>query len=51
MSRLSLTAYRAGERADQLLSRSVEGLTRSAAQKLLEQGRVTTPEGRTLKKN
>ena len=51
MSRLSLTADRAGERADQLLSRSVEGLTRSAAQKLLEQGRVTTPEGRTLKKN
>ena len=51
MSRLSLTADRAGERSDQLLSRSVEGLTRSAAQKLLEQGRVTTPEGRTLKKN
>ena len=51
MSHLTLTADRAGERADQLLSRSVENLTRSAAQKLLEQGRVTTPEGRTLKKN
>lgn len=51
MSRLTLTADRPGERADQLLSRSVEGLTRSAAQKLLEQGRVTDSHGRALKKN
>lgn len=45
-----LTADTAGERADQLLSRCVEGLTRSAAQKLLEQGRVCC-EGRSVKKN
>jgi 23S rRNA pseudouridine1911/1915/1917 synthase len=51
MSRLTLTADREGERADQFLSRSVENLTRSAAQKLLEQGKVTTAEGRPLKKN
>jgi 23S rRNA pseudouridine1911/1915/1917 synthase len=51
MSRLTLTADREGERADQFLSRSVENLTRSAAQKLLEQGKVTTGEGRPLKKN
>ena len=51
MSRLSLTAERPGERADQLLSRGVEGLTRSAAQKLLEQGLVTDSNGRALKKN
>lgn len=51
MSPLRLTAERSGERADQLLSRSIEGLTRSAAQKLLEQGRVTHPDGRAVKKN
>lgn len=51
MSRLTLTADRSGERADQLLSRGVEGLTRSAAQKLLEQGLVTDANGRALKKN
>ena len=51
MSHLTLTADRAGERADQFLSRSVENLTRSATQKLLEQGKVTTGEGRPLKKN
>lgn len=51
MSRLTLTADRPGERADQLLSRGVEGLTRSAAQKLLEQGLVTDSNGRALKKN
>ena len=51
MSRLTLTADRPGERADQLLSRGVEGLTRSAAQKLLEQGIVTDSNGRALKKN
>ena len=41
MTLLTLTADQAGERADQFLARSVEGLTRSAAQKLLEQGAVT----------
>lgn len=50
MTQLTLTADRAGERADQFLARSVEGLTRSAAQKLLEQGAVTS-EGGALKKN
>ena len=50
MTRLTLTADQAGERADQFLARSVEGLTRSTAQKLLEQGAVTAG-GRALKKN
>lgn len=50
MTTLTLTADQAGERADQFLARSVEGLTRSAAQKLLEQGAVTAG-GRALKKN
>ena len=50
MTRLTLTADQAGERADQFLARSVEGLTRSAAQKLLEQGAVTAG-GKALKKN
>ncbi len=50
MPRLTLRADRSGERADQLLSRQVEGLTRSAAQRLLEQGRVTC-RGAVLKKN
>ena len=44
-----LTADTSGERADQFLSRSVEGLTRSAAQRLLEQGLVTSG-GLPLKK-
>ena len=38
MPRLTLRADRSGERADQLLARQIEGLTRSAAQRLLEQG-------------
>lgn len=46
----TITADRPGERADQLLTRAIEGLTRSAAQKLLEEGRVTA-NGKTLKKN
>ena len=50
MTLLTLTADQTGERADQFLARSVEGLTRSAAQKLLEQGAVTAG-GRALKKN
>ena len=36
MTPIRLTADRAGERLDQFLARSVEGLTRSAAQRLLE---------------
>jgi 23S rRNA pseudouridine1911/1915/1917 synthase len=47
---LSLTADKTGERADQFLARSVEGLTRSAAQRLLEEGRLTK-EGKPLRKN
>ena len=35
MTPIRLTADRAGERLDQFLARSVEGLTRSAAQRLL----------------
>jgi 23S rRNA pseudouridine1911/1915/1917 synthase len=50
MARLTLTADQAEERADQLLCRQVEQLTRAAAQKLLEQGRVTQ-DGKPLKKN
>ena len=38
---MTLTADRAGERLDAFLSRSVPDLTRSAAQRLLEEGRVT----------
>ena len=50
MAKLTLTADRAGERADALLSRLVPGLTRSAAQKLLERGAVTSG-GRPVRKN
>jgi len=50
METLTLTADRAGERADAFLSRSVPGLTRSAAQRLLEEGAATLG-GRPLKKN
>ncbi len=47
---LDLTADLPGERADSFLARAAEGLTRSAAQRLLEEGRVTC-EGRAVKKN
>ena len=50
MTDLRLTADRDGERLDQFLSRSVEGLTRSAAQRLLAEGAVTCT-GRAVKKN
>ena len=36
-----ITAKESGDRIDALLARSVEGLTRSAAQQLLEDGFVT----------
>ena len=41
MDRLTLTADREGERLDAFLARTVPGLTRSAAQRLLEAGAVT----------
>ncbi len=50
MTSLNLTADKTGERVDQLLSRSVEGLTRSAAQRLLDDGAVTLG-GAPVKKN
>ena len=45
-----LTADRTGERADAAVARLCPELTRSAAQKLLEEGRVTC-RGKALKKN
>ena len=50
MSQLTLTVEQAGQRADQFLAQSVESLTRSGAQKLLEQGLVTV-NGKPAKKN
>ena len=50
MSQLTLTVEQAGQRADQFLAQSVESLTRSGAQKLLEQGLVTV-NGKSAKKN
>ena len=45
-----LTADIPGERLDAFLARCAEGLTRSAAQKLIEEGSVKR-NGRTRKKN
>ena len=50
MTKLTRTADQAGERADAFLARTVEELTRSAAQRLLEEGSVTL-NGKALKKN
>ena len=50
MTPLHLTADRAGERADQFLARLLPELTRSAAQRLLEEGAVTL-NGLPVKKN
>jgi len=50
MTKLNRTADLAGERADAFLARTVEDLTRSAAQRLLEEGAVTL-NGRPVKKN
>ena len=47
---VTLTPAASGQRADQFLAAALEGLTRSAAQKLLEEGRVLC-DGRPLKKN
>lgn len=50
MTKQTLTADREGERADALLARLIPGLTRSAAQKLLERGAVTVG-GKPVRKN
>ena len=50
MTILTLISDTAGERLDAFLARSVEDLSRSAAQKLLEKGAVTIA-GRPAKKN
>ena len=50
MTDLRLTADQTGERLDQFLARSVEGLTRSAAQRLAEE-RAVTCNGRPVRKN
>ena len=47
---LSIIAEESGERIDALLARTVENLSRSAAQRLIEQGAVLL-EGRTVQKN
>jgi len=48
---LHLTPDREGERLDQFLARSLEHLSRSAAQRLLEEGLVLAETGLPLKKN
>jgi len=50
MTPLTLAADRPGERADQMLARLLPNLTRSAAQRLLEDGAVTR-NGLPVKKN
>ena len=50
MTCLTLTPEESGQRLDQYLAQAVEGLTRSGAQKLLEEGRVTV-NGKSAKKN
>lgn len=50
MTRLEVTADRSGERVDQLLARTVPDLTRSGAQRLLEEGGVLC-SGEAVKKN
>ena len=47
---ISLVAKESGERLDALLARSIDGLTRSAAQRLIDSGAVTCA-GIALKKN
>ena len=50
MTCLTLTPEESGQRLDQYLAQTVEGLTRSGAQKLLEEGQVTV-NGKSAKKN
>ena len=49
-TRLTVPAEAAGQRLDRYLAESVEGMTRSAADRLLEEGRVTL-DGRAAGKN
>ena len=49
---LSIIAGESGERIDALLARTLEGVSRSAAQRLLDEGRVTRQrDGKPLKKS
>ncbi len=50
MTTQTLTARLDGQRLDQFAAEQVDGLTRSAAQKLIEEGRLTR-NGQVLKKN
>ena len=50
MNEILIQSQESAERIDALLARSLEGFTRSAAQRLLEQGRVTR-DGVPVKKN
>ncbi len=50
MNEILIQSQESAERIDALLARSLEGVTRSAAQRLLEQGRVTK-DGLPVKKN
>ena len=50
MGRVIVTVQESGERIDALLARSVEGLTRAGAQRLIEDGSVTL-RGAAVKKN
>lgn len=50
MTYLTLTPEESGQRLDQYLAQAVEQLTRSGAQKLLEEGRVTV-NGKPARKN
>lgn len=47
---ITVTALESGERIDALLARSVQGLSRSAAQRLMEDGQVTL-DGVPVRKN
>ena len=47
---LSITAEESGERIDALLARTIEGLSRNAAQRLIEQGAVLV-DGKPVQKN
>ena len=47
---ITVTAQESGDRVDALLARSIEGLTRSAAQRLIDEGCVLL-DGKSVKKN
>ena len=50
MAEMIVSVQESGERIDALLARSLEGMTRSAAQRLLDSGAVLL-DGRAMKKN